>query len=87
MSSFEKLIERFLYEQDNISAGDVRGLLHDGFDYEEHRSPGSHLVFRKKGKLPIIVPTVKGRNIKKRYIKKIVNILNLEEYIEDSERD
>lgn len=86
MSSFEKLIEKILYEQDAISAGDVRRLLR-GFDYEEHRSPGSHLVFRKKGKPPIIVPTVKGRYIKKRYIKKIVNILNLEEYIENSERD
>ena len=86
MSKFGRLVEKFLYEQYNITTGDVRRLLH-GFDYEEHRSPGSHLVFRKKGKPPIIVPTVKGRSIKKQYVNKIVNILSLEEYIEDSERD
>jgi len=86
VSGFEKLIKKFLYEQDNISADDVRRLLND-FDYEEHRSPGSHLVFRKKGKPPIIVTTVKGRYIKRYNVQKIVNILNLEEYIEDTERE
>ena len=85
MSGLEELIEKFLYEQSNIIAGDVRRLCH-GFDYEEHKSPGSHLVFRKKGKPPIIVATEKGRYIKRYNVKKIVNILNLEEYFENSGR-
>lgn len=86
MPSLEKLIKKFLYKQDNINVGNVRGLLRD-FDYKEYKSPGSHLVFRKTGKPPIIVATVKGRYIKKFYVKKIVHILNLEEYIEGLERD
>jgi len=85
VASFEKLVQKFLHEQDAISASDVRRLCH-GFDYEEYKSPGSHLAFRKKGKPPIIVPTVKGRYIKRYNVKKIVNILNLEEYFENSGR-
>ena len=83
MSSFEKIVEKFLHEQDAISASDVIRLCR-GFDYRLHNSPGSHLAFRKKGKPPIIVPTVKGRYIKRYNVKKIVNILNLEEYFENS---
>ena len=85
MSSFEKLIHKFLYGQNTISASDVRRLLY-GFEYEEHKSPGSHIAFHKKGKPPITVSTVKGRYIKRYNVKKIVNILNLEEYFENSGR-
>jgi hypothetical protein len=85
MSSFEQLVCRFLHSQDNITTGDVRRLV-NYFAYKEHKSPGSHIVFRSKGKFPIIAPTVKGRYIKKQYVKKIVNILNLEEYIEKPKR-
>jgi predicted RNA binding protein YcfA (HicA-like mRNA interferase family) len=79
VSSFEKLVQKFLYDQNSISANDVR-MLCDGFGYEEYKSPGSHLAFRKKGKPPLTVSTVSGKNIKKYNVKKIVNFFNLEEY-------
>jgi len=82
VSNLQKLVQKFLYEQDSISVSDVRRLCY-GFGYEEHKSPGSHLAFRKKGNPPIIVTTVKGRYIKRYNVKKIVNILNLEEYFEN----
>ena len=82
MSSFEKLIERFVYNQNNITINDVRRLLND-FGYTEKKKPGSECTFHKKGSNPINVPTVKGRYVKKFYVKRIVEILELEEYLEN----
>ena len=82
MSSFEKLIERFVYNQNNITINNVRRLLND-FGYTEKKKPGSECTFHKRGSYPVNVPTVKGRHVKKAYVKGIVKILGLEEYLEE----
>jgi len=86
MSSFIKRIEKFVYKQNEININDVRRLLND-FDYTESKNPGSECIFHKKGSFPINVPTVKGRYVKKRYVERIVRILELEEYLEKFKGD
>ena len=86
MSSFVKLIEKFIYNQNEITIGDVRRLA-DGFGYTEKKKPGSEYTFHRKGSYPFTAPTVKGRYVKREYVKRIVRILGLEEYLENSKGD
>jgi len=85
VSSFIKLIQKLVYEPNNVDINDVRRLL-EYFGYTEKKKPGSERVFHKKGSNPIIVPTVKGRHVKAFYVKRIVKILELEAYLEGNER-
>ena len=86
MSTFKKLVRKLVDRPGKISINDVRRLL-DYLGYEERKNPGSECVFHKKGKYPITVPTVKGRYVKSFYVKKIVRILELEEYLENFKGD
>ena len=82
MSSFKKLIEKFVYYPEKItSINDVRRVL-DYFGYSERRKRGSECLFHKKGASAINVPTIGGRGVKSVYVKRIVQILNLEEWSE-----
>jgi len=47
--------------------------------YEEHSKAGSHCVFHKKGSYPLCVPTVEGRKVKRLYVRRLSETLNLEE--------
>ncbi|GAI92678.1 unnamed protein product, partial [marine sediment metagenome] len=51
--------------------------------YTEKKKPGSECTFHKRGSYPFNVPTVKGRHVKRRYVERIVKILELEEYLEE----
>lgn len=80
MSNLDKLVGKFLGKPTEVSFTDVTKVL-EGFGYEErHSGSGSHRVFTKLGNLPIIVPTIKGRNVKGPYIQMIVEKLGLEEW-------
>jgi predicted RNA binding protein YcfA (HicA-like mRNA interferase family) len=86
VSSSEKLVEKFVYEPDRITIDDVRELLVH-FGYAERKNPGSHCVFHRKGSYPITIPVVKGKHVKKVYVKRIVEILELEGYLESAKGD
>lgn len=79
--AIEKLVKKFLFEPETVDIGDVRRLL-EAFNYKEKRKPGSECIFHRKGSYPINVPTVKGRHVKSPYVKRITEILNLEEWYE-----
>ena len=82
MGQLEKLVEAFLKRPSDISFSDVAKLLQE-FGYEERPTRGgSHRVFTKPNRPPIIVPTIKGRRVKRVYIEMICNTLNLEEWYE-----
>ncbi len=82
MSQLDKLVEQFLREPTEVSFADVTKVL-EAFGYEERSSGGgSHRAFVKPGHPPKIVPTIKGRRVKKVYIKMIVENLNLEDWYE-----
>lgn len=83
MPKLEKLIEKFLYQPNTVTVKDIEVLL-EAFGYEEKRKPGSERVFHRKESYPINVPTVHGRAVKSRYIKRISKLLNLEVVIEET---
>ena len=86
MSSFKKLVGKFLFKQSGITINDVRRLA-DSLGYTEKKKPGSECTFHRTGSCPFTAPTVKGRYVKKEYVKRIVGILGLEEYLENPEGD
>ena len=82
MGQFEKLIEKLLRKPTEVSFNDVVKVL-EAFGYEERPSgSGSHRAFTKSGSLPVIVPVIKGRRVKGRYIQMIIERLGLEEWYE-----
>ncbi len=82
-ASFQKLVWKFVNEPNEITSDECRRLL-EYLGYEPNKKPGSETVFHKKGALPINVPTPKGNKyVKSPYIKRIVKLLELEEYRED----
>jgi len=81
MTRLEKLVGLFLREPPEVSFHDVVKVL-EAFGYKERPSKSGHRVFIKPGEYPITVPTVKGRRVKRVYVRKIVERLGLEEWYE-----
>ena len=77
----EKLVAKFLSKPPDVSFQEVAKLL-EAFGYEERPSKGSHRYFIKRGHPSVSVPTVKGRRVKRCYVKRITEILELEEWYE-----
>jgi predicted RNA binding protein YcfA (HicA-like mRNA interferase family) len=76
----EKLIQKFLTDDRHINVDDCDKLL-KGYDYEYHKSGGSHRGYHKKGEPPIIVVTPHhSKYVKPGYVKLIIKRLKLEEY-------
>ena len=83
MSQLDKLIEQFLKEPPDASFADVVRVL-ESFGYVERSSGGgSHRAFVKPGHPPKIVPTIRGRRVKRVYIKMIIENLKLEDWYEE----
>lgn len=82
MSQLDKLVEQFLREPPEVLFIDVAKVL-EAFGYEERPSGGgSHRAFVKPGYPPKIVPTIKGRRVKRAYVRMIIENLNLEDWYE-----
>ena len=82
MGQLDKLVEQFLKEPPEILFNDVAKVL-EAFGYEERPSGGGgHRAFVKLGHRPKIVPTVKGRRVKRPYVRMIIDNLELEVWYE-----
>ncbi len=82
MSQLDKLVEQFLKEPPEVLFTDVAKVLEE-FGYDERPSGGgSHRAFVKPGHPPKIVPTIKGRHVKRAYVRMIIDNLNLEDWYE-----
>jgi predicted RNA binding protein YcfA (HicA-like mRNA interferase family) len=82
MNQLDKLVEKFLRKPPEILFDDVAKVL-EAFGYEERPSGGgSHRVFVTPGHPPKIVPTIKGRRVKRVYVTMIIDNLELEEWYE-----
>jgi len=85
MSGFLKLVEKFVNEPDKVTPDECCRLL-DILGYTEKKKPGSERVFHKKGSSAINVPTPKkSKFVKSPYIKRITELLGLEDYLENEE--
>ncbi len=79
MSTRKKRIQNVIRSPKNVSFKDLDRILRD-FGYK-CRNPGggsSHYTYSKPGENPITVP--KKKPVKEIYVKRIISILNLEEY-------
>jgi predicted RNA binding protein YcfA (HicA-like mRNA interferase family) len=82
MNQLDKLVEKFLRKPPEVLFEDVAKVL-EAFGYEPRPSGGgSHRVFVKPGHPPKIVPTIKGRRVKRVYVTMIIDNLELEEWYE-----
>ncbi|MGJ5631367.1 type II toxin-antitoxin system HicA family toxin [Nostoc sp. CALU 1950] len=87
MNKQKKLVEQFLKQPTEVRFQDVRYLL-SAFGFEEKRSKGSHHSFRDSHGRTITVPKAGGQKVKGVYVEQIVELLNLEEWIdEDTESE
>jgi predicted RNA binding protein YcfA (HicA-like mRNA interferase family) len=82
MNQLDKLVEKFLRRPPEVLFEDVAKVL-EAFGYKERPSGGgSHRAFVKSGHPPKIVPTIKGRRVKRVYVTMIIDNLELEEWYE-----
>lgn len=85
MTRRDKLVARFMAEPPEVDFDDVRQLL-EMFGYELRKPRGtSHRVFVAPGKSTITVPLVSGHKVKRRYVKMIVQELDLRSHVEGEE--
>ncbi len=78
MSRRRKLVERFLRQPPDVAYDDVETLLRM-FGWFPARTSGSHVTFIKEGEHPIGVPKHRGRRVKGKYVRVIVERLRLDE--------
>lgn len=82
MNQLDKLVEQFLKEPPEVLFKDVAKVL-EAFGYKERPSGGgSHRAFVKPEHRPKIVPTIKGRRVKRAYVRMIIDNLELEDWYE-----
>jgi predicted RNA binding protein YcfA (HicA-like mRNA interferase family) len=79
MSRLEKLIAHLRSEPSEAAFSDVQKIL-EHFDFKEARSSGSHHVFRHQDGRMIVIPKKSGSKVKKLYIKKVIDLLDLDCY-------
>ena len=83
MSKSEKLILEFLKKPPEVSFDDAVYIL-KAFGFEEKRSKCSHHSFRDSQGRKITISKKGGQKVKGIYVKKIVELLNLEKNKDDS---
>jgi predicted RNA binding protein YcfA (HicA-like mRNA interferase family) len=81
MSKFEKLVLSFLKEPSEVSFSDAKKVLVT-FGFQEDSVSGSHHIFRHPDGRMISIPIKGGHKVKSIYIKKINQLLDLEEWYE-----
>lgn len=81
MPQLEKLVAKCLREPPEVRFEEVVTLL-EAFNYRQHSAKGNHFTFVKPGARPITVPTEKGRRVKRVYVQRINELLELEEWYE-----
>ena len=80
MGKLEKLIELFLRQPPEVRFADVRYLL-EAFGYVEQRSKGSHHTFSDPNGRTIVIPKVSGQKVKSIYVKRTIELLELEKIV------
>jgi predicted RNA binding protein YcfA (HicA-like mRNA interferase family) len=87
MSKLKKLVEQFLKQPLEVRFQNVCYVL-EAFGFEEKRSKGSYHSFRDSQGRTITVPKTGGQKVKCVYVQQLVELLNLEEWIdEDTESE
>ncbi|WP_434683822.1 type II toxin-antitoxin system HicA family toxin [Pseudanabaena minima] len=83
MGKLSKLIQKFLASPPEVRFEEVRTLLEE-LGFHEARSKGSHHIFRDELGRQLTIPKTGGQKVKRPYIQKIIELLNLEDWKDDS---
>lgn len=84
MSKLQKLVLSFLKKPAEVSFADVKKLLTE-FGFQEDGVSGSHHIFRHSDGRMASIPTKGGQKVKGVYIKKVNQLLSLEEWYEQQD--
>ncbi len=84
MATLKKLVKKVCSLPTEMRLEDIRNIL-KSFGWKEGKAKGNHFIFRK-GDSYITVPAIKGRSVKRIYIKRIRDKLNLEEWYENNKK-
>lgn len=82
MSRLGRSIERIRRRPAEADYSDVRRLLH-AFGWQDDRQQGSHVTLVKAGELPIVIPLVGGRKVKRVYLDHVCDALRLDDWKEE----
>jgi predicted RNA binding protein YcfA (HicA-like mRNA interferase family) len=77
MTPRERRLQRILAEPPEADFDDVRGVLED-HGWTLNRQKGSHATFVKAGRYPFVVPLLGGRKVKRVYLQRLIDLLELE---------
>lgn len=87
MSTFEKLVGKIVSKPDKVTSNDCFRLF-EFLGFTKKKKPGSEIVFHRKGSIAFPVPTPKkGKYVKIEYIKRFIQLLELEDYLENYKED
>jgi predicted RNA binding protein YcfA (HicA-like mRNA interferase family) len=86
MSKLEKLVKQFIAGLAETSFADIQYVL-EAFGFEEKRSKGSHHIFVDTQGRVLTIPKKGGKKVKRVYVKRVVELLNLEEWQNDIEAE
>ena len=85
MGILEKLVEKFISQPERITINECIRLLNE-LGYKAKKKRGAECVFHRPSSRPINVPTPKkSKYMKSPYIKRIIKLLELEDYLEKRE--
>ncbi len=76
MAPRDRRLKRILAEPPEADFDDVWRVLED-YGWTLDREQGSHATFVKEGEYPFVVPRVKGRKVKRVYLRKLIELLDL----------
>jgi len=84
MARFLKLVEKMLCLPPEMRFGEIKKVL-ERFGWRVSKVKGDHFNFKKENEF-LIISAKKGRKVKRGYIRRIVDKLNLEEWYEEHKR-
>jgi len=76
MSELEKALERLRARPPRADFADVRRVL-EANGWEQRRQKGSHVTFVRTGHPSFTVPIVDGRRVKRTYVERLFDLLEL----------
>jgi predicted RNA binding protein YcfA (HicA-like mRNA interferase family) len=80
VAKFLKLIKSLLKEPPEVEYNDIEKVL-EYFGWELRNVRGSHFTYYKEGYMPFVVVKQKNK-VKRGYVRKLIKILELEEWYE-----
>jgi predicted RNA binding protein YcfA (HicA-like mRNA interferase family) len=86
VTKLQKLVEQFLALPPDIRFEEVKTLL-EAFGFEEKRSKGSHHSFENAQGQVVTIPKKGGKKVKRVYVKRIVDWLNLREWQSEDDNE